>query len=443
MRLPMLARALIIGAVAVAILVPIAMIDNKIAERQARAQGVTAQFASETSGPQLVLGPLIAMTCVETYESDRQVARQGRLETVSEKKTRPCPTAFFAPRTMSVTGKTPVETVHRGIYSIRLFRADLALDGEFDWPRPPERDGFNARAWKDAYLVTFVSDPRGIKSISSATSTGLLAGIGEPRVEQFSIRESLGPYSARNPGSTASFSYRIALVGTSSLHIAPVADRTEIRLASGWPHPSFGAAWSPDVRNVGPDGFDATWRITSVATGGQAAWSKLVADQKLPDARAAGVSFFDPVNVYALSYRATQYAFLFVLFTFCALALAEVLAGVRLHPVQYALVGCALAVFFLLLIALSEHVPFRWAYLAAAAACVALLTFYLRHPLQTAPRTLAFFAIFVSLYGALYVLLKSEDHALLLGSLMVFVLLCAVMIATRKTDWAALAGRFS
>jgi inner membrane protein len=147
------------------------------------------------------------------------------------------------------------------------------------------------------------------------------------------------------------------------------------------------------------------------------------------------------VNVYALSYRATEYAFLFLLFTFAALAITEAVSGIRLHAMHYLLVGCALAVFFLLLIALSEHIAFARAYAAAAASCIALLTFYLRHPLGSLTRTGAFLAFFAALYAALYVLLKSEDHALLLGSLLTFGLLAAVMGLTRRIDWVALSAR--
>jgi inner membrane protein len=143
------------------------------------------------------------------------------------------------------------------------------------------------------------------------------------------------------------------------------------------------------------------------------------------------------VNVYALAHRATEYGFLFVLFTFTGLALAEALAGVRLHAIQYLLVGSALAVFFLLLIALAEHASFQFAYAAAAAACTALVTFYLRHPLGSRLRNAAFFVLFVVLYGALYVLLRSEDYTLLGGSLLVFAALAATVTLTRRLDWSA------
>ena len=435
MKRPLLARAFAIGAVAALILVPIALIHGKISERQARAQQVLRQFASETSGPQLVAGPFLALTCEETYVEERQVMRGGKAETIAETKTRRCPTGYFAPKTLKASAAMPVEDRHRGIYPIRLYRAEVELAGEIEWPDAPPVARLNARAWKHAYLVLFVSDPRGIKRIASTLSQSHLAAPGERDIAAFGVREDAGEYESRKPGTPVAFNYRMSLVGTSSLQIAPAGDNTDIRVTSDWPHPSFTEAWSPDERRIGPDGFQAAWRMTSVATGGQATWHKLASEGKMANAAGAGVSLFDPINVYALSSRATEYAFLFVLFTFGALALTEALAGIRLHIVQYALTGSAIAIFFLLLLALSEHVPFPTAYATAAAACVVLLTIYLRHPLETLRRTAAFFALFVGLYAALYTLLQSEDNALLMGSLMVFGLLAFTMIATRKIDW--------
>ena len=441
MKHPMLARTLLVAAVAVAVLFPITMIEGKISERRARANDVVAQFAQETSGPQVVFGPFLAMTCEETVIVERQVKHAGKEETEREPKTQPCSTVFFAPRTFKADATVPVETLHRGLYSIRLFRAGLEMSGELEWPAPPSIAGAVSRDWKQAYLVSYVKDPRGIKTLSSASPEGLLANPGIGAIEQFSIRQPLGAWSDRKPGTSLAFDYKMTLVGTSSLMIAPVGDQSEIHLTSNWPHPSFSTSWSPDVRKVGAQGFDASWRMTDVATGGQAAWRSSIFAGTLASVPAAGVSMFDPVNVYTLSYRATEYAFLFVLFTFSTLALVEVIAGIRLHPIQYALVGSALAVFFLLLLALSEHVSFQWAYGASAAACVALLVFYLRHPLRTWKMTAMFLALFAVLYGYLYETLMSEDDALLMGSLVTFAILAIAMLVTRKVDWSAISAR--
>lgn len=446
MRFPLLARAAVVAGVAALILFPVLLVNGKIYERQSRALEVERTFAAETSGPQTVVGPLLALTCEETYVEERQIMRSGKAETVAETKTRACPTGYFVPRTLSIDGKLPVETRHRGIYPIRLYRASLELAGEFDWPAPPS-DGPNRRAWKQAHVVFTTTETRGIKAVSPlAWGDGTLAFASQQSDAdaRFGLQASLGAYSSRRAGEAVPFRFSTELVGTTSIAVAPVGDATRIRLASTWPHPSFSGAWLPDERSISSEGFDATWRTTHYATGGQAAWQKQAREGSLFAApKHVGVGLYDPVNVYALAHRATEYGFLFVLFTFCALALAEVLAGVRLHAVQYALVGSALAVFFLLLIALAEHASFRTAYFAAAGACVALLTFYLRHPLGTLARTAGFLALFAAMYGALYVLLNSEDHALLMGSLLVFGVLAAVMILTRRVDWSALGRRLA
>ena len=442
MRHPLLLRAGLIAAIAVAILLPIKLIEGKVAERRARAAGVLAQFAGETSGSQAIAGPLLALACEETYAEEREIMRGGKAETVSEQKVRACPTAYIAPRSLQVTGHVPVEQLHRGIYPIRLYRAKLRLVGELAWPGAPRPSGQNTRVWRQAHLVMAVSDARGIRELSSVPAAS--QGRGEGLDPRFAFRSDLGDYAAARAGEALPFDIALELVGTTSLAIAPVGDATRIQLTSNWPHPSFTGSWSPDERRVGPEGFEARWAITHHATGGQALWEREAREGRIfQGAAVAGVALFDPVNVYALSYRATEYGFLFVLFTFAALALSEALAGIRLHAIQYLLVGLALAVFFLLLLALSEHAAFAPAYGVAASACVALLTYYLRHPLGTARRAAGFFALFASMYGALFVLLRSEDHALLMGSLLVFAVLAVAMVATRRLEWSELSRRMA
>ena len=141
------------------------------------------------------------------------------------------------------------------------------------------------------------------------------------------------------------------------------------------------------------------------------------------------------MNIYLQAERAVKYGVLFVALTFAAFFLIEILKGVAVHPLQYGLVGLALATFFLLIVSLSEHLAFGQAYLAASLACVGLMTFYISHVLKSRARGLGFGALFGLLYLALYGLLLSEDNALVLGSLLLFAALATVMVLTRKVDW--------
>ncbi|APV48592.1 hypothetical protein BWI17_02145 [Betaproteobacteria bacterium GR16-43] len=422
MSFPLIVRAAIVALIAILILGAIALINGKISERSHRAATVERQFEEESSGAQLVSGPFLVLTCERALKS-----------TVAECEHR---TQAFVPKLLNIDVSMPVETLHRGIYPILQYRSTIALTGTIEWPAPPAQDSYGVAAWKHAYLVVAVTDPRGIKSVSPEGTASF-----DPR---FAIRLDFGPWSAHKAGEIVAFDVKTQINGTSNLMFTPIGDQTAIKVVSPWPHPSFTGAWAPDSRTIGDSGFEATWRIRSQATGGLDRWRKSIDDGSLFKTGAStGLALFNPVNVYALSYRATEYAFLFLLFTFAALALAEVLGGVKLHAIQYLLVGSALAVFFLLLIALSEHIAFGRAYAFAAGACVALLTTYLRHPLRTYPKVAAFFGMFVTLYGALYALLRLEDHAMLVGSLMVFGVLAVTMIATRQVDWAEFSRRIA
>jgi inner membrane protein len=440
MRYPLLGRFLVVAGVALALLVPLSLIRDKISERRDRADAVQKAFAAETSGSQVIAGPFLALTCEETYVDERTVHQaDGKPVTVRETKQRPCQTRLVLPAELRIEASAPVEQRYRGIYPIRLYRAGLTLAGSFEVPAPPG----DKRMWKDAYFVLGISDVRGIKAASPARvgsrSPVFVPGPFDKRI-QSGLHAALGRYDALEK--KPAFEVALELLGTDRLEVAPVGSQTHVRIQSTWRHPSFVGAYSPDRREIGAGGFSAGWRLSDLSTGGNAFWLESTAAGRLfSSERLLGVALVEPVNPYSMSFRATEYGFLFVLLTFAAFALVELVWGVRLHAVQYALTGLALAVFFLLLISLSEHIRFGTAYAGAAGACVALLTFYLRHPLRSALRTAFFAVLFCCLYGALYVLLGSEDHALLLGSLLVFGVLAAVMPLTRKLDWAALSGR--
>jgi len=194
-------------------------------------------------------------------------------------------------------------------------------------------------------------------------------------------------------------------------------------MRADWPHPSFFGRFLPESHEIGAGGFSATWRVSRLAA---------QASEQL------AVSFLEPAGLYQQLERAAKYGFLFIGLTFAAFFLFELVRGLAIHPVQYGLVGLALAMFFLLLVSLSEHLAFAHAYAAAALACVVLITTYLFWVLREARTTLAFGAVLSGVYGILYLLLKSEDYSLLGGSAFLFALLAAVMLATRRVDWYAL-----
>ena len=293
-------------------------------------------------------------------------------------------------------------------------------------------------------MFVALGDSRGVRSAAmqiDGAVVPVLAGTqhaSHPRGFHADVAESFA--GARRP---LRAEVGLELVGTGELAFAPVGDSTRVTLASDWPHPSFAGRFLPIERQVGETGFSARWQLNALATTApQAAAAGApacrlydsVVDEVAPrdDGRRTacvetfGVAFMDPVSPYVLSDRATKYGLLFIALTFVGVGAVEVMRRLRVHPIQYLLVGSALAVFFLLLVSLSEHVPFAIAYLAAAAACTALLTFYGSFVLRGSRAGALFGAAIAALYGALYALLQLEQTALLLGSIMLFAVLAAI-----------------
>ena len=242
---------------------------------------------------------------------------------------------------------------------------------------------------------------------------------------------------------------RFALGGTESLALAPLGRHNRVVLESSWPHPQFNGDFLPRSRRVDARGFHAEWEVSSLASNAQAQYlggmtspsprrSDATGDSAAAGLEAIGLSLVDPVNVYSQADRASKYGVLFVVLTFGGFFLFELIKRLPIHPIQYGLVGLALAIFFLLLVSLSEHVAFGVAYLVASGACIGLLGFYLSHVLRSRARGLGFAAMLAMLYAALYGLLVSEDNALVLGAGLLFVILAVAMVVTRKIDWYAL-----
>lgn len=221
--------------------------------------------------------------------------------------------------------------------------------------------------------------------------------------------------------------------------MVPVGRETHVRLASDWPHPGFVGEFLPREKQISAQGFKASWQTSFFSTNLEELLARCGSASPAAcgefHARRFGVSFVDPVDQYLKSERAAKYAFLFIGLTFAGFFLAEVLKGTSVHPVQYGLVGLALAMFFLLLLSLSEHIGFTAAYLVSTVACVGLVTYYVVHVLDSRAQGAGFGVMLASLYALLYGILSSEDYALLMGSLLVFGILAVIMVLTRRVSW--------
>jgi inner membrane protein len=352
---------------------------------------------------------------------------------------------YVLPDTLDVKANAEPGTRTVGLYSAPVYLASVAVSGQFiarDFT-PPKSAG--ELKWNEARLLILNTESRSLRAVDN-----LRVGAESPPISADSFAGMAGvsaalPAAAAEPG-VVPFSFRLTLAGSDGLTFLPLARKAQIDLSSGWEHPKFEGAPAPLQPEIGERGFHARWSVLEINRNFGQSWfdNDVHAGETAAAAFSAsgvGVTFYEPVDIYQRNYRAVHYAVLIIAITFLTFLLWEQLAGIAIHGVQYLMVGLALALFYLLLLALSEHVNFELAYAVSAGALVALITIYLNGVLRRWKLSLGAGAGLATLYSLLYWILRSEDYSLLMGALLLFGVLAVLMIATRHVDWTTLGRR--
>lgn len=448
MQRPLLWKIALIGIVALLLQVPVEMIRGLVAERKLARDGVIADIARGSSDAQRIVGPVLYIPWTRrSADATTTTDDNGHSRTVRKEKVEHGQVTLL-PATLAIEGNIDLQQKHRGIYTAQVYTLNATLRGKF--VLPPDlgvAEGPGTLIWGRAQLVLGIQDTRGIRDrvqvdwdgAQPALHPGGVDAAGTPS----GIHADLGVLPVNKTSETREFRIALSLLGTERLDIVPVGATTTVALASAWPHPSFTGRILPDAgTRVSREGFAAQWRTSHFATNLSQLHQRCVQSRQCDafNQHSLAVSFLQPVDLYQTVERSVKYGFLFIGLTFAAFFLFEILKRLSIHPVQYALVGLALAIFFLLLTSLSEHLGFAAAYAIAAASCIALIGYYVAHVLRSLRRGLLFGLALSALYGLLYVLLRAEDHALLAGSLLVFACVASAMIATRRVDWYAVAA---
>ncbi|WP_339905585.1 cell envelope integrity protein CreD [Pseudomonas guineae] len=429
-----------LGAIALLILlllIPLSMIGGLVSERQHQRAEVLQDIARSSSYRQQLTGPILVMPYTKVWHQWKTHAKTGE-RYQEEQKSRG--RLYFLPERFVLNGTVTTEERARGIYKALLYRSDNQISGAFKLPaRLGLGDELGLYQFDRPFLSIGISDIRGISNDLqlrfNGASLGFAPGSADERLGA-GVHAPL-PMLDSQGGQTLEFAFDLKLQGTEQLSITPVGRDSRVELSSSWPHPSFIGEYLPSSREVSDKGFNAHWQTSFFATNLEEALADCVRGDSCNalTERHFGVSFVDPVDQYLKTERAIKYALLFIGLTFAVFFLFEVLKRMAVHPVQYALVGMSLALFYLLLLSLSEHLSFATAYVIAATACVALIGFYVSHVLHSALRGGVFALLLAALYGLLFALLNAEDYALLMGSILVFGVLTGVMVLTRKLDW--------
>lgn len=423
MNKPLLIKLAVLAAIILLLVIVLGQIRGLVSERSQRQQEAASSIEQSLAGRQTLLGPLLLRSCKENWQSGRGESESRNFLLTA------------TPTQLDVGGGLTPETRYRGLFKINTYAAKLKLKARFANALalvPKAEHPGSQLECGDVVAMFSVSDARGLRNAELMRDNQML--YMKPGTTHPTYRNGLhAPLPGLKLEEGLTLALALDMVGSERFAVVPAAGSTSVALQSSWEHPSFGGRFLPAERQVGVSGFTANWRVTELAS--NAALQAAQGDENLETLH---VELLDPVNPYVMSDRATKYGLIFIALTFVTVGLTELLTGRRVHPVQYLLVGMALSLFFLLLLSLSEHLPFLNAYLIASAAAAAVLTHYAAAMLGGWRRGALFGCGITLLYGALYVLLSREQTALVIGAVLLFAVLAAVMALTRKLDWYAL-----
>ena len=420
-------RLITIAILILILLIPVTMIEGLIRERSQLRESVVSEVSNAWSQSQVLTGPLLSVPytyLLETAEGEL-VERMGY--------------AYFLPDLLDINGAVSPEVRYRSIYEVVVYTTNLQVEGQFT---SPNFSAFDIEPedilWEDAAITVGLSDLRGINDgvllnwdgqeyafgPGTATTEVIEAGITTP----VSLDEE------SSAAGTFTFSFDVSLNGSRSLYFTPLGQETNIALSSSWPDPSFEGAFLPDERSVDDAGFSASWKVLHLNRNYPQAWlgqKHMVAESSF------GVRLMMPVDTYQKTTRSAKYAIMFILLTFVTFFFVEVMHRKRIHPIQYIMIGIALAIFYVLLLSISEHLTFNIAFILSSVATTGLISLYCITLFKNGRLVLLTAGLLVMMYGFIYTVLQLQDYALLIGSLGLFIVLASFMYLSRKINWYA------
>lgn len=416
--LKVMVKAGIIGVLFLLLLIPMIFVNGLIKGRLRYKEEAVGKITSSWGGGSLdIAAPLLNIPY--TYTTQEKDGKETVVRTHNAIRT-------FTPSALDVKAELIPQTRYIGIFKVPVFTAKLKMSGSFkDIPAVAGKKGRE--------FVSFE-----INGLSGISSTPALKWGGknlefEPSSNEGEfLSKSITSYIPDAEGEIP-FEIMVDIKGSGSIAFAPVAKQNRFEIVSPWTTPNFSGSFLPDTKEVAADGFKAVWNINYIASGIPSEISRVYfGDAYLK------TSLLFPVDNYRQAERAVKYAALFIALTFLTCFVFEVARSKPVHPFQYILIGVAMAVFYVLLVSVSEFISFGGAYLTAAGATVLLITVYARFTIikKRAPKqVLGACAILTFLYGYLYMLLQLQDLSLIFGAIGLFGGVAAVMYATRNIQW--------
>lgn len=428
-------KFIILGVLTLALMIPLLLVFLIVGERESYSRQAVTEVGRKWGRAQAISGPYLVVPLERDAE---KTDRQGVKTTYRERKY-----AVLLPERLDVASQVEADELKRGIYNVPVYTSELSYKGGFKAAdlAALRRDDYEPQ-FDEAVMTVLISDVRGIKETTLVKMSGPEGaaarevrfaagpGLNASRVSGIHI-----PIARAALSDGFGFEFRLPVKGTNFLKFEPSGGETHVSMSSNWPHPSFTGNFLPNERDVKADGFSAKWHVPQLARGGgqmviQSHFNKIMTHNEF------GVQFYQPVGFYDLVGRALKYAVAFIAAVFLLVFIMEVYVGRPVHWIQYVFVGFALLIFYLVLLGLAEHIGFELAYGAASLATALLIGLYSSSALSSPAKGLFLGLIIALFYGLLYMLLRVEDYALLIGSLAAFFMLAGLMYMTRNVDWS-------
>ena len=422
MKYSISARLIIIGFLVMLLLIPSFMIRSLIRERQDRRDDAISEVSEKWGQTQTITGPILSIPYTKYFTTEDNETSTKTMYT------------HILPDFLEIDGTIHPEVRNRGIYEVVLYNSELHFNGKVLIPdlgdlKIPTKDII----WKNAFISVGITDMKGIEELITfeIDDDDYLANSG---IETNDVIISGVSKIINNikPNHDFEFSFNLNINGSNGLTLTPVGKETNVTISSDWISPSFIGHFIPTDHEINENGFTANWKVLHSNRNFPQKW---VGSKHKIEEFSFGVDLLIPVDEYQKNMRTAKYAFMFISLTFLSFFMIELLNKKIIHPIQYLLIGFSLLVFYSLLLSISEHISFKYAYLISSIATIALISTYTISVLKSRLQTSIIFSILVLLYVYLFIVIQLQDFALLIGSIGLFVILSLVMFLTRKIDW--------
>ena len=425
-------KVITIVFLALILLIPTQMIKGLINERQDRKDEAIKEISSKWGEEQVLAGPILTLALTEEVQTED---KNGKISTTDTPRF-----IYILPDTLNINGNVSTDKLKRGIYEAVVYNTELTVNGSFSGIDLANLNiDLSKVEWGKSYITIGIPDLRGIQASPSIKWDGKnydftpgLSGKTESVIVGSGLASEI-PIERDNKAKNYNFSYNLNINGSNGLKFLPLGRETNVNLTSPWLSPSFEGAFLPDNREVTESGFKADWNILEVNRNYPQQWLSNVKQDIYESS--FGVKLLIMVDKFQKNTRSVKYAIMFIALTFLVFFFVEVLNKIRIHPIQYILVGLSLVLFFSLLISITEHLNYNLAYLISAVATISLVTLYTKSIFKETRLTLVQGGILTIVYIFIYSIIQMEDYALLMGSVGLFVVLATVMYISRKIDW--------